>query len=158
MQMNKEELSERNEWTELYNELGSNIEMSLREARLNVRNLYEVAKRKNYNLENLFHSRGKNYYTESKLGLMLQDCIKWQLLNASDALSSAIMFENIVWVPDLIRIPIKNPFVKKYDHELNLMESLAIDETLASHLGSMLTEKRYKEEMLSIVEELKELG
>lgn len=158
MWMTTEELKERNIYTKLFNELGSSTESLIMASGLKVRNLYEVAKRKNYQLENLFHSHGKNYYTETKLSLMLIDYMMLHLVYASKPLLDAILFENIVWLTDSIRIPIKNPHVKKYNQILDLLESLTIDRTLSQRLGSMLTEERYTDEITSVIEELKELG
>ncbi len=158
MRMNGKELKERNFYTELFNDLGSQIEASLNKTGLRVRNLYEVAKKNNHQLEDFFHSHGKNYYTETRLSQMLIDYIMLQLACASKPLLDAILFENVVCLTDSIRIPIKNPHVKKYNQYLDLMESLAIDETLAERLGSMLTEERYQNEMSFVVEELKVLG
>lgn len=158
MWMTTEELKERNIYTKLFNELGSSTESLIMASGLKVRNLYEVAKRKNYQLENLFHSHGKNYYTETRLSLMLIDYMMLHLVYASKPLLDAILFENIVWLTDSIRIPIKNPHVKKYNQILDLLESLTIDRTLSQRLGSMLTEERYTDEITSVIEELKELG
>lgn len=158
MKLTTEELKTRNEYIGLLNELEFDLKKQLTERNNQIINPITILKRKNHEIETIFYEHNKNYYTESKLGNLIIKYSYEQLVKIIASLYSVIDFESCITFGKKYRLPVINPFLKKYNNSLKLITDLNIDATLSKKIASILNEDRFNNEIHNIEEELEELG
>lgn len=153
-----DELKEKNYYISFFNTEEQVLKSATNRMRQVIDNPYAVVKKKNHEMEDFFYDKGKNYYTETKLGPIIKDYLILLLTKSIEKLYKVIILENAITIYGRVNSNIKNPMVKQYHKAIDQIKNFEIDETLPQKLASFLTEERFEEEKESISQDLIELG
>lgn len=157
MKLSNEELTEKNYYIGMFNQQQTKLKKTELVLNQQITNPFSMIKNKNFEMESLFYSHEKSYYTKSPLGRIIIDYFILSLVDILELLEKIAVFEGNVTIQGF-RLPIKNPYLKEYNRTIEQLKNFEIDEYLPERIGKVLTKERYFKEMLFVEKELKELG